>query len=156
MSQLVQKGLALLAPKEEPYRPEWAVEALADAASRLREAARVDYEEGFRAGYELAKVAPWDWVLWLADKDFNLRWILSTLWRGEYDPTPEIERELERVCRSKSGWPTEWYQALYGVFDAEMASPGGEMSAYRSDQFMAGVEQAFRDVWAYANQVAGR
>lgn len=153
VSQLVQKGLALLAPKEDPRRPDWAAEQLAAAAGRLREAARADYEDGFRTGYELAKTAPWDWMLWLADKKFNIRTVLGVVWSVDYEGDERAVEELERACRSPEGWPKEWYRTLGKVFDAETSPPGQEQSAYRSEQFIAGVEQALRDVWAYANQV---
>ncbi len=152
VSQLVQRGLALLAPKEKPYRPDWAAEQLTAAASRLREAARADYEDGFRDGYELAKTAPWDWVLWLASKRFSLRMVLSIQRSAEFQDDYRAKEEIRLACRSSEDWPSQWYVTLGEVFKAESDPPGQEMSAPRSDQFIAGAEQAFRDVWAYANQ----
>ncbi|GGV47590.1 hypothetical protein GCM10010495_76570 [Kitasatospora herbaricolor] len=155
VSQLVQRGLALLAPKEKPYRPDWAAEELAAAAGRLREAARADYEDGFRAGYELAKTAPWDWVLWLANEKFSLRTVLGVQRSAEFEGNPWADEEMLRACRSSEGWPSEWFTTLGRVFNAETAPPRLEESAPRSDQFFAGAEQAFRDVWAYVNQPPG-
>ncbi|MFD7450370.1 hypothetical protein [Kitasatospora sp. NPDC059827] len=154
VSQLVQRALALLAPEKEgqPYRPEWAEARVAVVADRLRAAAREDYEDGYRTGFELAEQAPWDWMVWLDRKKFDVPLLLSILWRAEYQPATDVLRELEMACRSPTGWPPAWHKALGEAFPAEMAPPGVEDCPYRSDQFHAGVKQAFRDVWAYANK----
>ncbi|MFJ6380139.1 hypothetical protein ACIQI7_09080 [Kitasatospora sp. NPDC092039] len=152
MSQLVQKGLALLAPEAEKLdRPEWAKARIAAAANRFRAAARQDYEDGYRAGIELAEQAPWDWVLWLERRQFNISYLLSVHSRVEHRPEDGgAEVEYMTACRSGS-WPSEWHLALFQVFRAELAPPGEEDCPYRSDQFLAGFGQAFRDVWDAVN-----
>ncbi|QKW22291.1 hypothetical protein HUT16_27320 [Kitasatospora sp. NA04385] len=157
VSQLVQKGLALLAPeKKQPYRPEWAKAGLAEVADRLRAAAREDYEEGYRAGFELAKVAPWDWLVWLASWRFDLKRVLSIHRKARYDNDYSAFQEIAAAQRSAPGWSGDWYQSLAEAFPAEFAEPGSEDCLERSGQFLAGAMQALRDVWDYANQPIGQ
>ncbi|MFC8717959.1 hypothetical protein [Kitasatospora sp. NPDC057198] len=152
-SQLVQRSLTVLTAdrENEPHRPDGAEISLVVVGERLRAAAREDYEEGYRAGLELAKQAPWDWLVWLNRRKYQLTYLLNIQWRMKNHPDLDAEREMNRACRG-ARWPDEWYLALCEAFPGEMNDGGEEESPNRSDQFLSGAKQAFRDVWGYATQ----
>jgi hypothetical protein len=132
-SRLIQAALDwLVAEAETGYRagpPDGAGELLRELSARLREEARLAYEEGYQSGLELADVLEW----WALEPLATADWRLETVVRSGRAVAAVDELRIRLTASERPA-----ARAL-----AAELEPGGDIR--RSATFVGGLLAALRD-----------